>query len=74
MCSELLRNKYVKDGVITKCKTKGVSQFWQGISKVKHTFQWGGARSSVNNGKIVRFCQDVWVGEVPLKLIFPKAL
>jgi hypothetical protein len=29
MCSELLRNKYLKDGVITKCKMKGGSQFWQ---------------------------------------------
>jgi hypothetical protein len=26
----------------------------------------------VNNEKSVTFWEDVWVGEVPLKLIFPK--
>jgi hypothetical protein len=26
----------------------------------------------VNNGKSIRFWEDVWVGEVILKLIFPK--
>jgi hypothetical protein len=31
-----------------------------------------GARFLVNNGKSVIFWEDVWEGEVPLKLIFPK--
>jgi hypothetical protein len=42
-----------------------------GNKQGEHKFQWG-ARFSVNNGKSVRFWEDVWVREVPLKLIFPK--
>jgi hypothetical protein len=41
MCCESLHNKYLWGGSIANCKTKGGSQFWQGISKVKHKFQWG---------------------------------
>ena len=32
---------------------------------------WG-ASFSVNNGKSVRFWEDVWIRPIPLKLVFPK--
>jgi hypothetical protein len=31
-----------------------------------------GATFEVNNGKNVIFWEDVWIGETPLKLSFPK--
>lgn len=30
-----------------------------------------GLKGMVNNGQKIRFWEDVWVGEIPLKLEFP---
>lgn len=70
-CCELLRNKYLRNKKLATCSGKGGSQFWQGLCKVKHKIEWG-ARQEVNNGKDTLFWEDVWLGEVPLKLIFPQ--
>ena len=37
----LLKAKYTKDGDFFSSKSKGSSQFWQGLHKVKHMFHWG---------------------------------
>jgi hypothetical protein len=50
---------------------KGGSQFWQGVNNVKHKFKWG-ATFKVNNGANVLFWEDVWVGDTPLKVQYPK--
>lgn len=61
----LLRAKYMKEGSFSK--TRGSSQFWKGLHKVKHLFQWGVVYKP-HNGKSIRFWQDVWIGNVPLKI------
>jgi hypothetical protein len=40
------------------------------LHKVKHLFKWG-IVYKVHNGEKVSFWDDVWVGEVPLKIQFP---
>lgn len=47
------------------------SQFWKGIQKVRDIFNWG-CKCIVNHGLNTRFWEDVWVGEIPLKLEFPN--
>lgn len=46
-------------------KQGGVSQFWQGLHRVKHLFKWG-ATFRVSNGKHCKFWEDCWAKEVPL--------
>jgi hypothetical protein len=46
---------------------KGVSQFWQGLHRVKHLFKWG-AIFQVRNGKHDKFWKDCWAKEVPLSI------
>jgi hypothetical protein len=48
-------------------KTKGSSQFWQGLHKVKHLFKWG-ATFEIGNGNNCLFWQDCWLYDVPLKM------
>jgi hypothetical protein len=48
---------------------KGTSQFWKGLHKVKHLFQWG-AEYRVFRGDKVRFWQDSWLGNMPLRIQF----
>lgn len=50
-------------------KTKGVSQFWQGLHKVKHLFKWG-VSFKIGNGNNCRFWQDCWLHNVPLKISY----
>jgi hypothetical protein len=50
---------------------RGVSQFWKGLHKVKHLFKWG-AINKVMNGEGTLFWKDTWLGDVPLKLIYPR--
>jgi hypothetical protein len=38
---KLLQAKYMPEGNFFKSKTRGTSQFWQGLHKVKHLFKWG---------------------------------
>src|SRR6185312_6695268 len=52
-------------------KSRGSSQFWQGLHKIKHLFKWG-AIHKVRDGKKTSFWRDVWCGEVPLKTQFPE--
>ncbi|PUZ56970.1 hypothetical protein GQ55_5G390900 [Panicum hallii var. hallii] len=58
LCCQLLKQKYLRR-----------SQFWRGMNKIKHGFSWGMV-FKVNNGKSVRFWDDVWKGESPLRITF----
>jgi hypothetical protein len=49
----------------------GGSQFWRGLHKIKYTCQKG-LKYVVGNGRKVRFWEDVWLGECPLKLRFNR--
>ena len=67
----LLRNKYMKDQPIGKIEKKpGDSQFWSGLMKVKDQFL-GLGTFQLNNGKKIRFWEDVWIGNMSLKDKYP---
>lgn len=68
---KLLQAKYMPDGDFFKSKSVGASQFWQGLHKIKHLFKWG-AIHRVGNGAKTSFWNDVWLGDVPLKISFPE--
>lgn len=53
------------------CRGSRGSQFWRGLNKIKHGFSWG-VVFKVNNGKLTRFWEDVWKGETPLRIAYPK--
>ena len=53
------------EGGFFKSKTKGVSQFWQTLHKVKNLFKWG-AVFKVRNENHCNFWEDCWTGEVPV--------
>lgn len=65
----LLKAKYMEGGNFFNSKTKGVSQFWKGLHKVKHLFKWG-VIFKVGNGLNCRFWQDCWLHDVPLKIYY----
>jgi hypothetical protein len=62
---KIIKAKYLGDGGFFDSKTKGVSQFWQGLHRVKHLFNWG-ATFQVRNGKHCKFWKDCWAKDVPL--------
>jgi len=41
------------------------------LNKIKHGFSWG-AVFEVKDGKSTRFWEDVWRGDIPLKIAYPK--
>jgi len=54
---KLLTAKYMPDGYFFNSKLMGSSQFWPGLHKVKHLFQWDGIYR-VGNGSGVRFWKE----------------
>lgn len=62
---KILKAKYMGQGGFLESKTKGSSQFWMGLHKVKHLFNWG-AIFKIRNGDHCRFWEDCWAKEVPL--------
>lgn len=40
---------------------------------MKYLFKWG-AIHEVHDGRSIKFWQDVWAGDTPLKIQFPKLL
>lgn len=50
MWYKLIKAKYMPEDNFFLSKTKGVSEFWQGLHKVKHLFHWGTIHI-VRNGK-----------------------
>ena len=68
---KLLEAKYMPDENFFDSKTKGVSQFWRGLHKVKRLFKWG-ALPKVGDGSLTAFWGDVWLGQSLLKTQFPS--
>ena len=54
----------------TSYQGKNGSQFWKGINKLKNKFLWG-ASFVIKNGKKIKFWEDIWLGEVPIKVLHP---
>lgn len=69
----IVKDKYMDEGGFFESKSKGVSQFWQGLHKVKHLFKWG-AVFQVRNGKQCKFWKDCWAQEVPLSIAYENVL
>jgi hypothetical protein len=50
---------------------KGDSHFWSGLVKVKDEFVTGG-KFKVQNGKQARFWEDIWMGDMPFRYVYPN--
>jgi len=68
---KLLQAKYMPDGDFFKSRSTRASQFWQCLHKIKHLFKWG-AIHKVGNGAKTFFWNDVWIGNVLLRINFPE--
>lgn len=71
MALEVLRRKYLKDRSFCQTNQRGASQFWQGLGKAREWYERG-TKWRLGNGKKIRFWHDVWLGNCPLKIKFPK--
>jgi hypothetical protein len=69
---ELLHNKYVKDKMLAQIQVKPTdSPFWKGLMHVKDEFLKRGS-FRVGSGSLVRFWEDVWLGETALAHQYPS--
>ena len=64
---KILDAKYMKGKGFLGSSCQGASQFWKGLHKVKHLYNWG-AEYKVHKGSAVRFWQDNWLGGLPLRI------
>lgn len=71
MCMNLLRKKYLRGLGFCQSKSAGTSQFWQGLHSVKNWYEKGKGHI-VGCGKQTRFWRDVWLGECPLQVSYPR--
>ena len=69
-CIKLLHRKYLNRHAFFQVSGVGCSQFWKGVLKAKDILKWG-CQVQVNNRESTRFWEEVWVGDIPLKLEFP---
>jgi hypothetical protein len=69
---KILKFKYFKNGIITQDrKYNGCSHFWSGLMGVKDIF-YSCCKRLLGDGCKTRFWEDVWVGEKPLCVLFPR--
>jgi hypothetical protein len=71
LCCQLLRAKNFPNKHFACCKGKKGSQFWMGVNKIREKMKWG-CVSQVVSGDQTLFLEDVWIGQVPLKITFSK--
>ena len=71
ICCNLLRRKYLGEKSIFQIKSRQGSQFWRSLLDIRGWFQRGRV-IQVISGRQTRFWQDCWVGECPLKTLFPN--
>jgi hypothetical protein len=68
----MLKKKYLRDKAIGEFYWKlGGSHFWSGFMKVKEHFLEHSS-FNVHDGSQVRFWEDMWVGNLPLKFQYPS--
>jgi len=67
----LLRRKYLRFKSLTQVEySPGDSHFWSGLMRVKPEFlRWG--KFKLGNGSLIRFWEDTWLGNEPLKNQYP---
>ncbi|WVZ95111.1 hypothetical protein U9M48_040913 [Paspalum notatum var. saurae] len=69
---DLVRNKYLKGKPLgSRTKKPGISHFWAGLMEVKQTFLNLGS-FVIGDGTQVRFWEDIWCGNCPLKFSYPS--
>jgi hypothetical protein len=68
---KLLRAKYRVSELFTSPNPVGCSPFWHSIHKIKNHFRTG-VRFSPGDDSKLSFWNDLWVGEVPLRVRFPS--
>jgi len=67
----IVRNKYLKNGMVSTVKTKwDDSPVWKDLMKVKHIYM-AGRKIELQNGENMRFWQDSWLGDQPICAKFP---
>ncbi|WVZ53261.1 hypothetical protein U9M48_004230, partial [Paspalum notatum var. saurae] len=72
MWQSLIRNKYLQSKPLgSGTKKPGVSNFWAGIMEVKELFLSLGS-FNIGDGTQVRFWEDNWCGNQPLKFSYPS--
>jgi hypothetical protein len=69
MCSSLLRRKYLKDKGFFVLLQQGVPSFGGGLRDIKYTCQQD-LKYLVDDERKIRFWEDVWLGECPLRIRF----
>jgi hypothetical protein len=66
MWQELLRNKYLKNKILSHVETNPTySPFWKGLMRIKDDFFERGS-FEIGNGSTMRFWEDVWLGDTSL--------
>ena len=69
---QLLRNKYLHSKTLAQVTAKPTdSPFWKGLMKTKVTF-FRRVEFLVGNGNGTRFCEDTWLGDMPLAVQYPS--
>jgi hypothetical protein len=68
---QILRSKYMGGGGFYHSSGTSGSQFWKSLHKIKHWFKMGSIYM-VGNGRKTSFWDDVWLGECPLRIVFPQ--
>lgn len=71
LCSEILKKKYLKQSHFFQTFPAGGSQFWRGLHSVK-SWLWVGSSFKVGSGEKIRFWDDVWWQNCPLKIQVPN--
>lgn len=71
MCCAILKAKYLTSSEMANSRKGLGSQFWKGVQKVRDKFYLG-MPFLVGNGEKIRFWIDTWLGDIPLKLRFPR--
>jgi hypothetical protein len=69
---DFLKRKYLSNKTLTQVKKQpGDSHFWSRLMKVKDKFFIRGS-FRIRNGLEVRFWEDTWIEDKPLKLKYPS--
>ena len=69
---QILRNKYLGTKPLVQVQWKsGDSHFWASLMKVKWDFLRFGT-FMIQNGSQVRFWEDIWLGNTPLREQYPQ--
>jgi hypothetical protein len=70
-CCTLLRRKYLGEKSFFSCNQRECSQFWKGLQAIKESCLRG-IKYVLGDGKKTRFWLDIWFGEIPFRIRFPK--